>query len=146
LIEDFLFAHNNIKTRIYYIPGVGCLGILFAFARAGFILCGSILLVVTIFSYANVLWVAETGIRYENQQQQQLSQTEMSEQSTLIRRQKEKIQAAVVPYEVINLVEFYLGRFQKYLISNKQTNFFYTRYYQSQNKGSDARRGTRGTS
>jgi hypothetical protein len=29
---------------------------------------------------------------------------------------------------------------------NKQTNFFYSRYYQSQDKGSDARRSTRGTS
>ena len=49
---------------INYILGVGCLGIPYAFARAGFMLCISILLIVSLSSFLTVMWVAETGERY----------------------------------------------------------------------------------
>ena len=46
---------------INYIFGVGCLGVPYAFARAGFLLCGSVVIVVTFLSYVTVMWVAECG-------------------------------------------------------------------------------------
>jgi len=69
---------------INYILGVGCLGVPYAFARAGFILCGSIIMLVTIASYVTVMWVAESGSRLEMElsgkhlplQQQQKRQTQ----------------------------------------------------------------------
>jgi hypothetical protein len=66
------------------------------------------MLVVTVFSYFTVMWVAETGIRYE----QQISQNARNENSPLIGQKEIQSKAR---YEVIDLVEFYLGRFQKYL-------------------------------
>eukprot|EP00566_Odontella_aurita_P008689 CAMPEP_0113589674 /NCGR_PEP_ID=MMETSP0015_2-20120614/36220_1 /TAXON_ID=2838 /ORGANISM="Odontella" /LENGTH=845 /DNA_ID=CAMNT_0000495721 /DNA_START=23 /DNA_END=2560 /DNA_ORIENTATION=+ /assembly_acc=CAM_ASM_000160 len=50
---------------INYILGVGCLGVPYAFARAGFVLCGVIILTVTVTSYITVMWVAECGAEAE---------------------------------------------------------------------------------
>ena len=102
---------------INYILGVGCLGIPFAFARAGFLLCSSILIIVTIFSYMTVMWVAETGARFERQLRsvsEDLS-GQASEASSLVRK---KFHADIDSledgrYEVIDLVNFYLGPVQK---------------------------------
>ena len=101
---------------INYILGVGCLGIPYAFARAGFLLCGSILLTVTIFSFMTVLWVAETGVRFEEQMKHKNSRTSKSEKSPLVAEAKDSPTSQIGGrYEVIDLVEFYLGWFQKYL-------------------------------
>lgn len=95
---------------INYILGVGCLGIPYAFARAGFILCFAILSVITLFSYLTVMWVAETGARFE---QQIKRKTELdSERSSLVSHSGTHT-VEEGRYEVIDLVHFYLGGFQK---------------------------------
>lgn len=100
---------------INYILGVGCLGIPYAFSRAGFLLCGAILLIVTVFSFMTVMWVAETGIRFEEQRQQK-GRGRPDERSSLLADPKEvETDTEMDRYEVIDLVEFYLGRYQKYL-------------------------------
>lgn len=117
---------------INYILGVGCLGIPYAFARAGFLLCFVILLIVTLSSYMTVLWVAETGHRFEQcrpKQQQEESRCRrnhpsgvFTEHSSLLRRNSSPrsdrttiIDPSREAYEVINLVQFYLGPWHKLL-------------------------------
>ena len=63
---------------INYILGVGCLGIPYAFARAGFVLAASLVCAVSILSYCTVLWVAQTGARVELQQHGQEQQSKPS--------------------------------------------------------------------
>lgn len=108
----------NLRALYYltinYILGVGCLGVPHAFARAGFILCGSILLTVTLLSYMTVLWVAETGARIELHQQSKSQDTIISEQSALLRRCSSH-ESNVDESEVIDLVGFFLGRVHKFL-------------------------------
>ena len=69
---------------INYILGVGCLGIPYAFARAGFLLCSAILLVVTVSSYMTVMWVAETGQRYEIQNRNASREKAATETTSLL--------------------------------------------------------------
>lgn len=97
---------------INYILGVGCLGIPFAFARAGFVLCCLILLTVTVFSYTTVMWVAETGARFETEIKR-ISESP-TEETSLVEHPAAHVDATGgLRYEVIDLVQFYLGRFQK---------------------------------
>jgi amino acid permease len=102
---------------INFIMGVGCLGIPYAFARAGFILCSSILLTVTLCSYMTVMWVAETGDRFEKQNRAAHDSTPgpTSELSPLLRKRAPRPKSLVEEgrYEVIDLVNFYLGPLQK---------------------------------
>lgn len=118
---------------INYILGVGCLGIPYAFARAGFLLCISILSVVTLSSYLTVMWVAETGERYhfycqskmvtrmQQEQQRQSTTTAPSEESPLVHRnhsndhQDDDHSAHWDRYEVVDLVGHYLGPAHKVL-------------------------------
>jgi hypothetical protein len=105
---------------INYILGVGCLGIPYAFARAGFLLCSSILLIVTLSSYMTVLWVAETGHRFEQRRPKKQDSCRSNpsgistENSNLLRRNSSQrsditTDPSLEAYEVINLVQFYLG-------------------------------------
>ena len=57
---------------INYILGVGCLGVPYAFARSGFLLCTTILATVTLLSYITIMWIGETGIRYECEMMQMM--------------------------------------------------------------------------
>jgi hypothetical protein len=102
---------------INFILGVGCLGIPYAFARAGFLLCSCILLTVTLFSYMTVLWVAETGARFEKQIKASVEGGISLEQSPLLTRRTSQEKTNLIieegRYEVIDLVDYYLGRFQK---------------------------------
>lgn len=103
---------------INYILGVGCLGIPFAFARAGFLLCCVILLTVTLFSYMTVMWVAETGARFEIEIKKNTGSEAPTEETALVDQDKPFGHDHTVEdlrYEVIDLVEFYLGRFQKFI-------------------------------
>jgi hypothetical protein len=109
---------------INYILGVGCLGIPYAFARAGFLLCSSILLIVTLSSYMTVLWVAETGHRFEQRRPKQQDSCRSNpsgistEHSSLLRpnsSQRSDTDPSLEAYEVINLVQFYLGPWHKLL-------------------------------
>jgi hypothetical protein len=67
--SDYYLSSYDLKAlyflSINYILGVGCLGVPYAFARAGFLLCFAILLTVTALSYITVMWVAETGVRLD---------------------------------------------------------------------------------
>lgn len=96
---------------INYILGVGCLGIPYAFARAGFLLCSLILLMVTIFSYMTVMWVAESGARFE--QQSKLISDLKSDDTPLLDHQSISVDGRRPTYEVIDIIQFYLGRGQK---------------------------------
>lgn len=107
---------------INYILGVGCLGVPYAFAKAGFLLCSAILLLVTIFSYMTVMWVAETGERYEISIQRHKSgnDTEATEATSLcnVATRSKSLDALssasdVKRYEVIDLVSHYLGPIHK---------------------------------
>ena len=51
--------HALYCLSINYILGVGCLGVPYAFARAGLALGACLVLVVTLLSYWTVMWVAE---------------------------------------------------------------------------------------
>ena len=88
---------------INYILGVGCLGIPYAFARAGFILCITILLVVSLSSFCTVMWVAEAGERYRMhwKQQQQLQvlqqRQQQKEQDKLLQRQPSSEGTSLLP-------------------------------------------------
>jgi amino acid permease len=96
---------------INYILGVGCLGIPYAFARAGFLLCSTILLTVTVCSYMTVMWVAETGRRYEIQKRS-VGKDEVSSEATSlldIPGSQTRETLDVGRYEVIDLVSHYLG-------------------------------------
>ena len=126
---------------INYILGVGCLGVPFAFARAGFMLSGAIMVVVTLFSYMTVMWVAEVGERYHDyhycREQQQQSQQRQQQQP---RHPTQGEGTPLLPhnassdsrvdahnhnnnhhhqhwdrYEVVDLVGFYLGPLHKIL-------------------------------
>eukprot|EP00546_Thalassionema_frauenfeldii_P017235 CAMPEP_0178899140 /NCGR_PEP_ID=MMETSP0786-20121207/2727_1 /TAXON_ID=186022 /ORGANISM="Thalassionema frauenfeldii, Strain CCMP 1798" /LENGTH=534 /DNA_ID=CAMNT_0020569949 /DNA_START=162 /DNA_END=1767 /DNA_ORIENTATION=+ len=90
---------------INYILGVGCLGVPYAFARAGFILCSCILLVVSFMSFLTVMWVAETGDRYERVLEKQEQAT--TESSQLL--STPDAMCVEFRYEVIDLVNHYLG-------------------------------------
>jgi hypothetical protein len=100
---------------INYILGVGILGIPYAFAKAGFLLCLALLLIVTVFSYLTVMWVAETGVRYE----ELIRQKKRGEQAPLINRHEgmehNELDMKSTRYEVIDLVDFFLGKFQKWI-------------------------------
>lgn len=102
---------------INYILGVGCLGIPYAFARAGFLLCSAILVAVTICSYMTVMWVAESGQRYEIQKRNFGKDEVASEAASLL-----NIPGSQTPetldsgrYEVIDLVSHYLGPIHKFI-------------------------------
>eukprot|EP00547_Thalassionema_nitzschioides_P006765 CAMPEP_0194222362 /NCGR_PEP_ID=MMETSP0156-20130528/32762_1 /TAXON_ID=33649 /ORGANISM="Thalassionema nitzschioides, Strain L26-B" /LENGTH=271 /DNA_ID=CAMNT_0038953125 /DNA_START=182 /DNA_END=994 /DNA_ORIENTATION=- len=93
---------------INYILGVGCLGVPYAFARAGFILCICIILVVSFVSFLTVMWVAETGDRYEKAQDRENALTESSKLLSMSER------TCLEPrYEVLDLVNYYLGPIHK---------------------------------
>jgi amino acid permease len=95
---------------INYILGVGCLGIPYAFARAGFVLCICILLVVTCFSYMTVMWVAETGARYEaSVRRQSMDKQDVTHESSNLMRAPSQDASDTVRYEVIDLITYYLG-------------------------------------
>jgi amino acid permease len=105
----------SLKSLYYltinYILGVGCLGIPYAFARAGFLLCCAILLTVTVFSYMTVMWVAETGERYEIQKRNASKEKSPSETSSLLTYDgtQQNRDTFVERYEVVDLVSHYLG-------------------------------------
>eukprot|EP00980_Cylindrotheca_fusiformis_P018909 scaffold6322_cov59-Cylindrotheca_fusiformis.AAC.5 len=112
----------NLKAlyflTINYILGVGCLGIPYAFARAGFLLCFTILLTVTAVSYITVLWVAESGVRLERRVMAIRNSASISETTHLLRQngrhphsETKGLNVDVERYEVIDLVGFYLGPF-----------------------------------
>eukprot|EP00978_Attheya_sp_CCMP212_P031462 scaffold119064_cov55-Attheya_sp.AAC.2 len=115
---------------INYILGVGCLGIPYAFARAGFILCSFIIVIVTLMSYLTVMWVAETGARVEleiemNESKSSknpiaLQHASATEESSLLNSRADKENSNIKSidisrYEVIDLVSYYLGPMQKNL-------------------------------
>ncbi|KAG7346988.1 transmembrane amino acid transporter [Nitzschia inconspicua] len=99
---------------INYILGVGILGIPYSFAKAGFLLCLGLLAIVTIFSYWTVMWVAESGVRY----QQLVKKKSRGEEEPLLtvngtENSEEGLGRSAKRYEVIDLVDFFLGKFQK---------------------------------
>ena len=104
---------------INFIFGVGLLGIPYAFAKAGFVLCLFLLFVVTLFSYMTVMWVAETGARYEKlvlekQNDDDDNKALYHEDTPLVGTPDHDINPDLASrYEVIDLVEFFLGHFQK---------------------------------
>jgi len=99
---------------INYILGVGCLGVPYAFARAGFILCTCILLFVTLISFLTVMWVAETGDRYERELERQGQA--LTESLRLLKRSpSEDGASSETRYEVIDLVHHYLGPIHKFI-------------------------------
>jgi amino acid permease len=118
-LDEHHYTESSYSLRavyylsINYILGVGCLGIPYAFARAGFLLCSCILLTVTLFSYMTVMWVAETGVRFENQIKR--NQPHASEESSLLKNPNTSISHMIEEgrFEVIDLVDFYLGSYQK---------------------------------
>jgi amino acid permease len=107
---------------INYILGVGCLGIPYAFARAGFVLCSLILLTVSILSYVTVMWVAETGVRFE------LALTQDSEEATeetrLLKAKNDRSYDAN-RYEVLDLISYYLGPWHKLLYQSSLMALMY---------------------
>jgi hypothetical protein len=56
---------------INYVLGVGCLGVPYAFAKAGWLLASCLVIFVSVLSYITVMWVAETCVRADILQQQQ---------------------------------------------------------------------------
>jgi len=70
---------------INYVLGVGCLGVPFAFARAGFVLCGAIIGIVTVLSFCTVMWVSEVGTRAEAEVRQTSRPTESDVVPTVTR-------------------------------------------------------------
>jgi len=99
---------------INFILGVGILGVPYSFSRAGFLLCLVLLLTVTLFSYMSVMWVAETGARFEAH----MSETKPMEAIPLIADTASTQHTCDVldityRYEVIDLVDYFLGTFQK---------------------------------
>jgi amino acid permease len=103
---------------INFIFGVGLLGIPYAFAKAGFILCLCLLSAVTLFSYMTVMWVAETGSRYEKLVLEKKNDGKLAlcrEDTPLVAAKADhEINPDIASrYEVIDLVEFFLGDFQK---------------------------------
>lgn len=105
----------SLKSLYYltinYILGVGCLGIPYAFARAGFLLCIAILLTVTSFSYMTVMWVAETGQRYEIEKRSADKEKAAMETTSLLDSAGplHTQDTIVLRHEVIDLVSHYLG-------------------------------------
>lgn len=73
----------------------GCLGVPYAFARAGFLLCISILLVVTICSFMTVMWVAETGERYHSYCEQKKIKQQNEELERQRNREEQREQSAL---------------------------------------------------
>ena len=129
---------------INYILGVGCLGVPYAFARAGFILCGGIIIVVSGISYITVMWLAETGFFVEHMLENRplydddddevedlnrnintdihSSSVSVSEKTHLLRRKGRRRSRKIMDgdidplrYEVVDLVGFFVGRFHKVL-------------------------------
>jgi len=122
---------------INYILGVGCLGIPYAFSRAGFLLCGAVIVIISVVSYETVLWVAEAGARYESfglLQREKMGKCKedhnIDEHSPTIDEQTRLVKIKTChdkhdkhenfdtcntndQYEVIDLVSFYLGPFHK---------------------------------
>lgn len=104
--------HNNENSSPYtlgalycltinYILGVGCLGVPYAFARAGFLLCGIIIVAVTILSFWTVMWVAEAGMMLElfcenegekanfSKEEERNLETEVGEEAALLSKKYE---------------------------------------------------------
>jgi amino acid permease len=104
---------------INYILGVGCLGVPYAFARAGFLLCTVVLVTVTLLSYMTVLWVAESGARLElmlGEEAEQRQDQEARESTSLIQTHVSAPAHVHIDgdrYEVVDLVSFYLGSIHK---------------------------------
>lgn len=133
LLERHYPASSYTLKALYYlcinfILGVGCLGIPFAFARAGFVLCTCIMLTVTLFSFMTVLWVAESGERLqvlekEDSKLEMQQQSEPSEGTLLMPTSstsattttRDRPQVDAERYEVIDLVSYYLGPAHKIL-------------------------------
>jgi amino acid permease len=102
---------------INYILGVGILGVPYSFAKAGFLLCLVLLCTVSLFSYMTVMWVAETGVRYQEQLKKKQRSTN-NEETPLVGEGKSSHDNEILVikasrYEVIDLVDFFLGPFQK---------------------------------
>lgn len=100
---------------INYILGVGILGIPYSFARAGFLLCLGLLVIVTLFSYWTVMWVAESGVRYQHivQQRGRGENEPLMDNGEGEGSEEEALSRSATRYEVIDLVDFFLGKFQK---------------------------------
>lgn len=104
---------------INYILGVGCLGVPYAFARAGFLLATLVLIIVTLLSYMTVLWVAESGARLQlilEEEAKQWQDQEASENTSLMQRRQstqEHVHFDEARYEVVDLVSYYLGSVHK---------------------------------
>lgn len=102
---------------INFILGVGCLGVPYAFARAGFLLCSAILTTVTVLSYMTVLWVAESGARLErilsDESKDENEQLEASESTALVSATTKHPKVDSSKYEVIDLVFYFLGHIHK---------------------------------
>ena len=121
LLESHAPSSYTLKALYYlcinFILGVGCLGIPYAFAKAGFVLCSVILTIVTLLSYMTVMWVAESGARLEgivnDESKQENDQSTVSENTLLVPAKRPEVDAN--KYEVIDLVSYYLGPKQKIL-------------------------------
>ena len=109
---------------INYILGVGCLGVPYAFAKAGILFCFLIFTIVTVLSYITVMWVAETGQRFQQSQKikrkQQLEQQQQNnnnnynssnESSNLI----SKYHPEEINFEVLDLMGHYVGYYPQIL-------------------------------
>lgn len=109
---------------INYILGVGCLGIPYAFARSGFILCSIILLSVSLLSYMTVMWVAETGVRFELTIRN--GEDLVSEETSLLRGElMEHLSCDTKRYEVVDLVLYYLGSWHKFIYQSSLMALMY---------------------
>jgi len=123
LLESHPTSSYTLQALYYlcinFILGVGCLGVPYAFARAGFLLCTAILTTVTILSYMTVLWVAESGARLEvlvnEESKQEAEIIEPLESTSLVPTAQISTPAHVNAdkYEVIDLVSYYLGPIHK---------------------------------
>ena len=125
LLESHPTSSYTLQALYYlcinFILGVGCLGVPYAFARAGFLLCLAVLMIVTIFSYMTVMWVAESGTRLERllsiESKEEIQQSEASESTSLVpttrQTSPERAHVDADNYEVIDLVFFFLGPIHK---------------------------------
>ena len=91
LVESHPASSYTLQALYYlcinFILGVGCLGVPYAYARAGFVLCTVILSTVTVLSYMTVMWVAESGSRLEvimNEESKHETHTSDASESTLL--------------------------------------------------------------
>ena len=111
---------------VNYILGVGCLGVPYAFARAGFLLCGIIIVAVTTLSFWTVMWVGEAGMMFEffrenevesknNSKEERDLEKELGEECALLSKKcdsnvgSENHDFDSNQFEVIDLVSYFLG-------------------------------------